>query len=162
MVVNCGIWGNIMNKRIFIIAVFDSFIQSLLLVCLGTFSISVYSSKLSLNQYLLIGVLSAILSAVVYVVVMLKESNNKKLVCFLLLGLLCFVLSMVLMLAILIIFKFNFIPLREVNNADGILILYTTGCYILVSFILRLCAFVISIIKNIRTKTKNTGNGFSC
>lgn len=139
-----------MNKRFFIIAVLDSFIQSLILVCLGTFSISVDSSNLSLNQYLLIGVLSAILSAVVYVVVMLKESNNKKLVCFLLLGLLCFILSMVLTLAILIIFKFNFIPLREVNNADGILILYMTGSYILVSFILRLCAFVISIIKNIR------------
>ena len=147
-----------MNKRTFIKAIFDGFIQSLFSVCIGTFSVSVYSSNLSLKQYMLIGVLGAILSTFVYVVLMLKESSNKKLVCFSLLGLFCFVLSMIFMLAILIIFKFNFVPMREVNNADGIFILFAIGCYFLVSFILRICTLAILIIKNRNAKKNNKEN----
>lgn len=141
-----------MKKRIFLKAVLDGLIQSLILVCLETFSISVYASNLSLEQHLLIGASSAVLSAVVYVVLTLKESNNKKLACFSLISILFFVLNMVSILAIRLTFRFNFMPLREVNNADGILILFIIGCYILVSIILRICVFVISIIKNIHRK----------
>lgn len=137
-----------MNKRILIKAVFDGLIQSLILAGLGTFSISVYSANLALEQYLLIGVICAIFSAVVYAVFTVKEFSNKKIIYFSLVGILCFVLSIVSILALYLTFSFNFVPLREINNADGILILFSIVCYILASIIFRICIFVLSIIKN--------------
>lgn len=137
-----------MNKRILIKAVFDGLIQSLILVCLGIFSISEYASNLSLEQYLSVGALSAIFTSVVYIVLIPKEPNNKIFMYFSLLCIFCFVLSMVSVLAILLTLRLDLSSLRKVNNADGILILFITGGYLLASTILRVGVFVATIIKN--------------
>ncbi|MBR4058022.1 MAG: hypothetical protein IKK00_07855 [Oscillospiraceae bacterium] len=141
-----------MNKRIVLKAALDGLIQSLILVCLGTFSVSVYASNLSLEKHLLIGASSAALSAFVYVALTLKESDNKKLTRFSLNSLLFFILSTVVIFAIRLTFRFGFMPLREVNHADGILLLFVIGCYILASIVLKICVYIISVIKNIHRK----------
>ena len=137
-----------MNKRIIIKSIFDSLSQSLIFGCLGVLGIY---DPLSLNEYMMIGVLGAILSSSIYIVLALQETENKNFVCFTLIGIPVFALFTVLLLAIRITFKFDFLPPPpEVNNANGIIILFTQGCYIITSFILRTCCFVILIIKNIQ------------
>jgi hypothetical protein len=142
-----GYGGSIVNKRIIIKSIFDSLSQSLIFACLGVLGIY---DLLSLNEYMMIGVLGAILSSSIYIVLALQETENKNFVCFTLIGIPMFALFTVLLLAIRITFKFDFLPSPEVNNANGIIILFTQGCYIITSFILRTCCFVILIIKNIR------------
>jgi len=137
-----------MNKKIFIKAALDGLIQNLILVCSGTFLFSVYAVSLSVRQYLLAGLFGAILSAVVYVLLIPKESNNKVIICFSLIGMLFFVLSIVTMLVIRLTFTFDILPLREVNNADGILFLFAAGFFVLASITLRVCIFVVLIVRN--------------
>lgn len=98
----------------------------------------------------MIGVLGAILSTSIYIVLALKEIKNKNFVCFTLIGVLWLVLCMMFLLTIRTIFNFDFLSLHEMNNANGIMILFSQGFYILVSFVLRTCCFVMLIIKHIQ------------
>ena len=125
-----------MNKKVFFRAILDGVFQSLILTCLVMFTISEYTSILSLEQILLIAASCAVLSSVHYTILALKESTKKKLVYFSLTSFLGFFLSMVITVIFRISVRLNVWPLREVNNADGILILFAIGCYILTSIIL--------------------------
>lgn len=138
-----------MNKKHFLKAVLDGFIQSLVLVCLGVFVISTYTSNLSLRQHILIGILGAILSSIVYFVLTMKESNNKAIMCYSLLSIIFFALCIIIILAFRLTFTFDFGFLRETNNSDGILLLFAIGSFILASIMLRLCIFASLVIKNI-------------
>lgn len=150
-----------MNKRIIIKSTIDGLTQSLIFACLGFFCISEYASTLSLKQYLMIGVLGAILSAAVYIVLALKETKNKNLVCFSLTSILWFALFTVLLLTIYVTFNIEFLPFHKANNVNGIMILFTQACYILVSFVLRTSCFVIMIIKH-KSHKKTEDGSLSC
>ena len=137
-----------MNKKLFKKAALDGLIQSLILFCLETFLVSKYFSNVSLKRFLLVGLFSAVLSTVVFVMFTIKESTNKAIMFFWIISTLCFILCDVVMLALRLTFKLDFLPLREVNNANGILIVFAIGCFMLSTIILRVCAFIVLIIKN--------------
>lgn len=141
-----------MRKNFIIKAALDGLIQSLILFFSGIFLFSIYASNLSLQGYLLIGLLGAIFSTIVYIAHILKESNIKVIAFTSLTSKLFFFLFMAIMLGMHLIFRFNFLPLREINDADGILFLFTSGCFILASIIIRTCIFVVLIVMH-KSKT---------
>lgn len=139
-------------KKYFLKALLDGFISSLVLDCLDIFLLSVYASSLSLKQYLLLGVLGAMISSAIYFVFILKESSNKNILRFSLMSIFSFILCMAIMLGIHLTFSIDFLPLREVNNGDGIMLLFTIGSFILSSIVIRFYIFSTLIIKNLQQR----------
>ena len=144
-----------MSKKIILKSIFDGLAQSLILIGLGVICVSDYSSALSLKQLLILGVLCTIPSTAIYAVFALKETKNNKLVYFSLTDAFCFALCIMVLLIIGITFNFEFLNLQETNNANGIMLLFTQVCYILVSFVLRIFCFVLLIVTTHRTNRKH-------
>ena len=101
--------------------------------------------------------LVAMLLTLYYVWCLAKEGSNKKIVFFFLGSLCSFLISVLLLFAVYLFVQINFSFMRELNNADGIVILFTTGCFTLSSFLLRLCTLSGLVVKNIyMSKCKRT------
>lgn len=132
-----------MNKKRILNAFIDGIIQSFLVFFAGVFPVLLNVPSLSLTQYLLLGALTGLFSAVVFFILAQKESNKRRIIQFSLFCVLWFVLCTVILLIIWSSLPVGCLPLRELNNADGLLILFTQGSYILSSLILRLCIFLI-------------------
>lgn len=136
-----------MNKKLVFYAVLDGFIGSLILIVLGAFLVSTYAALLSLKHCFLLGFFAAILYTVLFIVPTRKETNNKAILCYLLISIFSFVLCYIIMIACRAISGFTLLPMREVNNADGISILFVSACFILSSFVLKVFALIVPIIK---------------
>ena len=146
-----------MTKKILTKAFFDGLTQFFILFCLGDFVFSVFSENWSLEHFILLALLGAILSAFMCVIFTHKILSNSAIVCFSLTSILCFLLCVASMLAIRILFKVQSVqifPMRDINDADGILFLFSTGYMILFSIILKVCIFIILIIRNAFHKNK--------
>lgn len=156
-----GYRGIVMNKKIIFKAILDGFISSFVLNCLGIFLVSIYASNLSLEQCLLIGFLTAMLFTTVFAMLMLKESSNKAIMCYSLISIVSFAFFVAIMMVFQLTFKFDFMIIRETNNADGILLIFTIVCFVLSSVLLRACAFILLIIRNAKKnrETRETGDG---
>ena len=156
-----------MSDKIFLKAAPDGIVQSLILFLSAEYTMSVYSSNQSvIYQLFFISGLCAILSATIYFLFLMKETCNKRIAFFSLSSILWFILTVVVILIILIAvptilqnqFPISVFPLREeVNNADGIWMMFVTGAFILFSFVLKLILFLTFIIRNMyKTKGKKS------
>ena len=133
--------------RLLFKAMLDGLCQYLIMFCIGVLSISAYASDFAIEQELVIAVICAVISAFIYYVLSFKETGKKALAFFSLISTGAFVLFIALAFIAQISFGFVFLSLRETNNADGLLILIVTGCYLLSSTILKVCVCVARIIK---------------
>ena len=139
-----------MNKRSFVKAILDGTIQGLILFCLLLLDLSKYTLNWSIKQYLTVALCGAIFSSCVYFFLIFKESNLKGGIFFFIISVVSFAIVMLILLILYL--NVNFFSLRELNNADGILLLLNIGCFILSSFILRIGIFATWIINK---KLKN-------
>lgn len=144
-----------MNKKIFIKAACYGFIQSLVLNCLLFFYLSVYSSNISLKQYVLSGMFCSIVFSIVYCVIARNLTDSRVLFSFSITSMICYILGMLLVIMFCLIFNKTFLTLREVNNSDGISILFFVIFYISVSVILKTVFFTYLIIRNKLNKKRN-------
>ena len=139
-------------KKIFLKAILDGLMQSFIFAFLGVFLFSAYASHLSLEQHLLAGALCATVSAAMCVLLAKQELSNKGIVCFFITNIFCFLICTVIMIAIISARPIVCFPLRETNYADGILLLFAYGSFILVSFVLRGVILGMLIIRCTRAK----------
>ena len=136
-------------KRICLLkSVLDGIIQFIFLIGLSTFTTSEYTQFYSLKHFMLISILGAILLTVVYLVFMIKETNNRMIVWFSLSSFCSFCLCITILFVARLTFTIDNFYMRQINNADGILIIFTLACFFLTLVVLRLCVFVMLIIKN--------------
>lgn len=143
-----------MSKRLAFKAVLDGFIGGSVLYLIGSLLVSSYAVDLNITHYLLLGLLPAILYALLFVILTHNISSIKTVLYYFLIS----VFSSVLWIFILIngttVFGIDFFPVREANNADGLLILFISGCFAFASVVLRCCVLVVRIILK---KTKQIG-----
>lgn len=137
-----------MSKKVVLKSVLDGIIQGVGLALLTSYIVSVYAQDQSVTQYMVIGVLGGVLSAVVYFLFLIRESSNKVVIIFTISSTICCILT------VAVVFLIQFIPgdlfpRRELTNADGIAILLANGSYAFLSVFLKFIFFLTFIIKNI-------------
>ena len=142
-------------KKYVIKAMLDGFMQELILFLLTNFNLSKYTSNFTLKNILVLTVLCSVLSSVIYSIFIKKVNSIKKKISFSIISQLSFVVFALIILALRVTVSLNILPLREINNADGLLILLSTVFYIFISFIFKLFILIILCIK--QRKKENNG-----
>lgn len=140
-----------MKRQVILRGFWDGFIGSSILNC----SISFLFVMSSVNTFpLLIGLLGAGISSVIYFFLMRRNSTNKEMIYSSLISVFCFVVFIVITLAVHISIPFNILALREGNNADAIILLLMIGSFIITSALMKLLILIMLGIKGDRgTKT---------
>jgi len=120
--------------------------QSFILEFLIAFFCSEFFVKTALEKFLVIVVMSSFFSVILYVLLVYKETDNKKVVSLYVTSF----LSFILIETILFLFNpFSFVlPYRKIGNADGLVIVMIMCIFIISTVILELCTLIVVIIKN--------------
>ena len=139
-----------MNKTYFTKAIIDGLIHSCFFTFLGRIVVLIYSSNRDVYLCALIVLLFAILSATIHFVLMAKVKDKKTLMFFSITCILSFILCSLIILLINITFKFSVFPIKESNNVDGLLILFASCSYLLLSTIIRMGILIALAIRNKR------------
>lgn len=130
-----------MNKKTFAISLFDGIFQAFSLILLSEFIISIFIKNPSFVFHLLVSLIFAFFSAIIFFVCISKTHPTKTWF-FVLNSTLVFLLSVVLLIICKITFHFSFFTVRETNGADGIIVLFVVATFILFSIIFRYIAFI--------------------
>lgn len=152
-----------MKNSIFLKSVISGMSQGIIFYVLNEFFISICAQELLLNCQLMICGVGAIALALIYFLFICMESDNKKIIKFALLDTLWSIFSLIVVFVIYQMFSFHLFPIRQINEADGILLLVTNIVSILLPLILKSIIFLIVITKNIckKRETKTQGDGSS-
>ena len=137
-----------MKKNIMLKSAFDGIIQTFGLMFLSVFVTSELAKNVSLKQLLHISSLGAALLSNYYLLVLLREVSNKTIIWFSLGSICSLSLCIAILFAVQLTCPIDIFSMRKLNDADGIVILFTTGCFVLSSALLRLCVFIALLIKN--------------
>ena len=112
-------------------------------------------SEVSMNALLVVACVNGGLMAVVYFLLLRKENSAKRVMAFSVFSLLVFAIGVVIEFACLISFDFQ-IPLqREMSNADGFLIVFSLGAFLIVNLLLRLVVLIALIVRRINALQKD-------
>lgn len=142
-----------MKNRIVLRAAIDGIFQGFLLFILGEFLISIYAQKFSLEKQLLLCGILAISSAIVYYFLLFRSFYNK-VIKFSLYSIVWFCISVFLMFINYLTVSFHILPIRQLNEGDGIILIITDVAFILLSIFSKLTVFLISLIKSKKNKKK--------
>lgn len=146
-----GYGGIVMNKKIFLKAILDGFIQSFCLICLVIIIVSEYSPSTNPTYLRLLVMFGAGSVGFVYFLLIRKESSNKAIIYLTLTSILFFVLWLIIMIILYTIIPTDFLTaLHEANIADGILTVIVSRLFLLYSFVLKVCVLIALVIKNHR------------
>lgn len=144
-------------KRVFLKGVLEGIVGSVVIDC--AVAVLFLTNGTSISP-VLIGLLGAIISAIIYTLLAQSNTNNTDVICFSLIGLFSFILFYIGILAIRTSNPLGFFALREGNNADSIILLLCIGCFVVASTALKLCALIIVFIRNIHQgRSSKTGDG---
>lgn len=137
-----------MNKKL-IPAILDGLISSVVLQVLSGFVISIYTQNLSFYQCLFLSAICSMVCATIYVFYVSKELNNKGIVILSLINILCFAFSTIAIIICYFVFpNLKFFPLREENNGDAVLLMFSIGTFMVFSICIRLIIIIVCTIKN--------------
>lgn len=144
------------NKKIVLTSVLDGFFQFFILQLLSGLVLSKYVADISFDVALVFSVIAGILATVTYFVFLFKERTNSTIILFSVGSCFTFILLEIILMIIKISFSgtWTHFPMREVGNADGILLIFTTVFLISTAFIIKLCMFVVFLLKNIYKSRK--------
>lgn len=124
------------------------FIKSIVITVLLELYLSSFASNFSLLQELIFPVLAAIPFVAVYFFIIRKEKSIKSISLFFLLNLLSFVFGLAVITILIILLPHSLIEFREVNNADGLMLMLDSSYFIGISVILELAVSVAVFLKN--------------
>lgn len=130
---------------------FDGMFQGIFLGILSKLSVSSYITS-SLVGFFVIDLVFAIVFAIVFYSILHKQTSNKSIILSSAISFSCFLLTVITLFVIQIFYPLEIFMPREVNNADGITLLFAIGAFIGLTMLLRLLVFGIVLIKNIVKK----------
>ena len=143
-----------MKNKMILKAIIDGAVLTIVLVLLnGLESTSLMLHRNGLTALIIISAAVAILFAVIYLLMLRKETINKVIIRFSLISVLCFVITLIVVMAVCITLHIsvaNIFSSRELGNVDGIILLLITGTFVAVSTVVRLGILVALLIKNNR------------
>ena len=122
---------------------------SLSLICSVTFLFLPFGRNIS---PIVIGLFGAFISSILYILLAWRIKNNTEIICYSLVSFISFAVFMVVHIAIRVSIPPVFGILRENDNADGIFLLFIIGTFAAASLFLKLCAFIVFIVRNIYKK----------
>lgn len=135
-------------KRNVLKAIPYGFIKSIVITVLLELYLSSLASNLSVLQELFFPVLAAIPFVVVYFFIIRKEKSIKSILLLFLLNLLTFIFGLAVIAMLMILIPHSLIEFREVNNADGLMLILDLSCFIGISLILELAVSAVVLLKN--------------
>lgn len=135
-------------KRNVLKAIPYGFIKSIVITVLLELYLSSLASNLSVLQELFFPVLAAIPFVVVYFFIIRKEKSIKSILLLFLLNLLTFIFGLAVIAMLMILIPHSLIEFREVNNADGLMLVLDLSYFIGISLILELVVSAVVLLKN--------------
>ena len=135
-------------KRNVLKAIPYGFIKSIVITVLLELYLSSLASNLSVLQELFFPVLAAIPFVVVYFFIIRKEKSIKSILLLFLLNLLTFIFGLAVIAMLMILIPHSLIEFREVNNADGLMLVLDLSYFIGISLILELAVSAAIFLKN--------------
>ena len=140
------------KKKFYLQAIVDGSLRSFLGSLLDVFILSIYASNLAFEHFVIIALICGILSSTLYWVFIRKENSNKSIIIFSLLSMGGCIVSYGIILMLQIFGWFVSLPVREVNNADGLIVMMIAGVYLGSAFLMRLAIFIWQIARNSHKK----------
>ncbi len=122
------------------------FMQALIIAIFISFLVSKYVVVFLLKHMLIISIFVALMSAIFYSITIFRLHKKREKILFSLSSTFCSILFLIVLFVIHMEFPFAFFSISQLNDADGILLIFTVGCYIIASLLLKLCVFYTSII----------------
>lgn len=135
-------------KRNVLKAIPYGFIKSIVITVLLELYLSSLASNLSVLQELFFPVLAAIPFVVVYFFIIRKEKSVKSILLLFLLNLLTFIFGLAVIAMLMILIPHSLIEFREVNNADGLMLVLDLSYFIGISLIFELTVSAVVLLKN--------------
>ncbi len=124
------------------------FIKGIVITVLLELYLSSFARNISVGLEFGLSALAAILFAAVYFILERKEKSFKSISLFFLLNLLSFVFGLAAITILIILLPHSLIEFREINNADGLMLILDLSCFIGISLILELAVSAVVLLKN--------------
>lgn len=135
-------------KRNVLKAIPYGFIKGIVITVLLELYLSSFARNISVGLEFGLSALAAILFAAVYFILERKEKSFKSISLFFLLNLLSFVFGLAAITILIILLPHSLIEFREINNADGLMLILDLSCFIGISLILELAVSAVVLLKN--------------
>ena len=132
-----------MRRRRILYAATDGAANWLLLAGVTICALAEKTAWISLAWMIALSAAAAVISTVWYgrLLMRIKNDGRKAMLCFTLESILSFLVCVVIDFALKMQVSFPWISLRETNAADGIVIFFLWGCFILISVVAKICVF---------------------
>lgn len=124
------------------------FIKGIVITVLLELYLSSFARNISVGLEFGLSALAAIPFAAVYFILERKEKSFKSISLFFLLNLLSFVFGLAAITILIILLPHSLIEFREINNADGLMLILDLSCFIGISLILELAVSAVVLLKN--------------
>lgn len=124
------------------------FIKGIVITVLLELYLSSFARNISVGLEFGLSSLAAIPFAAVYFILERREKNFKSISLFFLLNLLLFVFGLAAITILIILLPHSLIEFREINNADGLMLILDLSCFIGISLILELAVSAVVLLKN--------------
>lgn len=124
------------------------FIKSIVITVLLELYLSSFARNISVGLEFGLSALAAIPFAAVFFILERREKSFKSISLFFLLNLLSFVFGLATITILIILLPHSLIEFREVNNADGLMLMLDLSYFIGISVILELAVSVAVFLKN--------------
>lgn len=124
------------------------FIKGIVITVLLELYLSSFARNISVGLEFGLSALAAILFAAVYFILERREKSFKSISLFFLLNLLSFVFGLAAITILIILLPHSLIEFREINNADGLMLILDLSCFIGISLILELAVSAVVLLKN--------------
>lgn len=124
------------------------FIKGIVITVLLELYLSSFARNISVGLEFGLSALAAIPFAAVYFILERREKNFKSISLFFLLNLLSFVFGLAAITILIILLPHSLIEFREINNADGLMLILDLSCFIGISFVLECGISAVIFLKN--------------
>ena len=124
------------------------FIKSIVITVLLELYLSSFARNISVGLVFGLSALAAIPFVVVYFFIIRKEKSIKSILLLFLLNLLTFIFGLAVIAMLMILIPHSLIEFREVNNADGLMLVLDLSYFIGISLIFELTVSAAIFLKN--------------
>lgn len=130
-----------------------------LLFIVGLVAVNIFitlpsSADFELQHYFYIAIAFGLILSLLHAVFLSKMENNKDIVKHKIKCILFSVITLILVFVLSVAIPERIFPVRLLNNADGLILLFANQCYVLVSVFSRVTISIVLVVKNmLRDKT---------
>ncbi len=142
-----------MKYKLFFQAMVDGIMNVIGYICLELLITSKLFAVYLAVPLIFASVTPAILLSVVYLLFLRSKKSTKELISFSLISAVMFIFGMIIYFVLCLTIHVQIPFQRELCDVDGFFIIFSAGCYLLTSIVLKLIILICQIIKKQRSKS---------